>query len=369
MNKKFRLLWSLKTTFILVSLILVTVFASTTTKTINYDDGSNEDYYDEQTNTIYLSKMPLKDKITQMIIVNHVGFLQDYYKENKFGGVYIVKAETKTEFQDIVSFYNCNDCVPMFISVDLEGRYSNPFSNIQEFSCLSEIKSNDAAYALGDEQGKLLSELGINIIYSPVLDLEDNIWHCRNFEHFKNNPEELANVAISYLQGLHKNNIIAIAKHYPGKTLKGDDLHKGLVYVDVSDDDLVPFEKIKNYADGIMVTHSVSTGKIESYNKPCSISKDVINQLDYDGLIVADDIGMTGLEQYYINNNIEVGQSYIDVINAGNNLIIYFDLDTKNMDNMIKIIMNAVENNEISIKTINDNIKKILEQKNIKVVE
>jgi len=365
MKKTIKLITSIKTTIILVSLILVTVFANT-----NFDaDNQNTDFFTHTTNTVNISQMPLRYKITQMFIVNHIDSLKDYYKENKFGGVYVVKPDEKEKFLEISSFYNCNDCIHTFITVDLEGRYSNPFSKFKEFACASDIMSSDEAYILGDEQGKLLKELGIDVTYTPVLDLEDNIWHCRNFENFKQNPEELTKVAISYLEGLHNHDIIAVAKHYPGKTLEAEDLHKGLLYVNLSEQDIIPFIKIKNYADGIMITHTISSGRINSYNKPCTISEQVIDDLNHNGLIVTDDIGMEGLKSYYTNNDIPIDELYIDVINAGNDLIIFFELDINKIEHIIDVIEQAVKNNKIDVKTINKSVVKILNEKGIKVVE
>ena len=37
--------------------------------------------------------------------------------------------------------------------------------------------------------------------FAPVLDLDDNIWNCRNFE---GSPEEIANKANSYIDGFER---------------------------------------------------------------------------------------------------------------------------------------------------------------------
>ena len=54
---------------------------------------------------------------------------------------------------------------------------------------------------MGYEHGKLLKELGFNINFAPVVDLEDNIWHCRSFP---GTPEEIAVKSNHYIKGLQE---------------------------------------------------------------------------------------------------------------------------------------------------------------------
>lgn len=368
-------LYSSKTTLVLLLLILlISVFADSEEQNpSDIADYSYASFYDKATNTMNISKMPLRLKIAQMIVVNYDYGLEDYYKDINYGGIYLVKENSKEDFLRVTDFFSCakEECIPTFISVDLEGRYSNPFSNFQEFECFSDISSANDAYALGDNQGKLLQQLGINMIFSPVVDIEDNIWRCRNFEKFKDDPYQLSNVAKSYLQGLKQHDVLAVAKHYPGKTLNNIDPHKNLIYQTIEENDIIPFKNNYDIADGIMITHTISDGAINSYNKPCSISKPVINEIKrgYSGLIISDEISMMALTDYYNVNDISNDQMYIDLFNAGNDVIIYFDLDTRRMNNLLDVVTEAVNSKKIDEKQIDRSVAKILSYKKIKVVE
>lgn len=378
---------SIKLTIVLVLLIAISSFAFPTesvkpqstilpTQIIEKEIPSTplydyESFYNKQTNTITLNKMPLRLKIAQMLLVNHIDYLKNYYTYQNFGAVYLVKENSTQKFIELSNHYSCKDknCIPTFISIDLEGTYSNPFSDFNEFECISKIQNKDEAYALGHEQSDLMKELGINMVFSPVLDLNDNIWHCRNFENFKDNPQELANIAKSYIKPFNDNGIITVSKHYPGKTLESNDPHKDLIYYIIEEHDIIPFELLKSNVDGIMISHAIVNGTVNSFNKPSTVSSNIISELkqNYNGLIVSDEISMNSLWKYYENNNLDKSNLFIDLINSGNDMIIYFVLETEKIEYFIDTIEQAVNNNQIDQNTIDLSVQKILNIKGITV--
>ena len=82
---------------------------------------------------------------------------------------------------------------------------------------------------------KTLKENGINLNFAPVLDLllsKDNII-IKKQRSFSSNPDKLTNHAKIVIDTHMDNNIIAVAKHFPGQGSSIGDTHEG--WVDVSE--------------------------------------------------------------------------------------------------------------------------------------
>ncbi len=318
--------------------------------------------YDEETNTLYLDSLTLKQKIAQMIIAYG-------YEENKedlqrmfIGGVYLNARITKDAFIDSVNYFQEGAVIPFLVSVDLEGCI-NPFVNFQQFPTLRQIKTKEDAYELGYDHSLLLREVGVDINLAPVVDLKDSIWKCRSFP---GTPKEISEKAEAYINGMHVHGVLTTAKHYPGQTLDIRDPHKYMVFAKITEEDLLPYKTvIEDNVSAIMVTHTVAEGAVDSEGKPAVVSQKLVWGLrkDFDGLIITDDIGMQGLKAYYSN----IDEMYVDLFRAGSDLIINFDNDPNELAYMISAVELAVKNGEISEKRIDDSVTRILKAKGINV--
>jgi beta-glucosidase-like glycosyl hydrolase len=319
--------------------------------------------YDPEKNTIDLNSMTLKQKIAQMLIVYEVEPNKHYYRTAAVGGIYMTSKQTHGDFKDTIDRFQEGTAIPFFITADMEGCI-NPFTYFRDFPTLPQIKTVDEAYEVGHEQGELLNQLGFTINFAPVVDLEDSIWGCRSFT---GSPTEISDKANAYIKGLQDNHVIATAKHYPGRTLSIRDPHKFILEANIHENDLVPFySAIENNVSAIMITHTIASGVVDSEGLPSVTSEPVIRDLKqgFPGLIITDDIQMAGLSDFYESKE----RMYIDLYNADNDMIIFFDRDPKNIDYMISVVENAILSGEISEDKIDRSVTKILEAKGLKVV-
>ena len=255
--------------------------------------------------------------------------------------------------------------IPFFVTVDLEGCL-NPFSNFREFTSASEIESVEQAQKKGEEEGQFLKSMGFNLNFAPVVDLDDKIWMCRSFPGEEENVAELAK---AYSSSLEKQGVSATAKHYPGKTLVVSDPHQNLVIAEISTEDIYPYSVMAqdDHVDLIMVSHIIVSGEIGSNSVPSTVSPEVILSLKetYGGLIISDDTIMLGLQNFYEG---DTEQLYVDLVFAGNDVILNFNEDPNEIYFMITSIKEAVEQGIIEEESIDDSVTKILELKGFEVV-
>lgn len=318
--------------------------------------------YNKSTNTVFLDSLTLKQKIAQMIITTGKENNKDILQNMLIGGIHLGKKNGSQEFISIINDFQEGATIPFFVATDLEG-HGNPFESFQHFPSLLEIKDEEEAYTIGYKEGKLLKSLGFSINFAPVLDLNDTIWNGRSFT---GTPKEISAKAVSYINGLQSQGILATAKHYPGKTLSIKDPHTEIVHATINEDDLLPFkEAIKNNVSAIMVSHVIVNGSVSSEAKPSSVSEQLITSLreSFDGLIITDEINMAGLKSYYSDTE----ELYIDLFKVDSDLIITINSDPKEIYNVICIVEQAVKKGLIDKARINQSVSRILKAKGINI--
>ena len=315
---------------------------------------------DVSDNVINLNSLTLRQKVGQMLFTLAKLEHRDLFKRMNIGGIYFWQKDGKEVYSGEIEQFQEGSQIPFFVGIDLEGCW-NPFDNFKKFPSFNEIDNEADAFRVGSEQGKILRELGFNINFSPVVDNEDKIWNCRSFK------KDVASNAVYYIRGLQGQGIIATAKHYPGKTLIGRDPHKEIEFSVIEEDDLKPFEWAKsNNVKAVMVNHLIATGEVDSGFSPSVVSGRVIGNLkkDFDGLVLTDEVGMVGLKGVYEDNE---RLMYIDLVNAGNDVILDFRAEPWHLFKVVSILENAVETGEVSEDRIDDAVIKILKAKGFKV--
>lgn len=318
---------------------------------------------DVKNKVVDLQKLTLEQKIAQMVVV--VGAKENYWpwRNMQLGGIHLFARQTEHIFNNTIIDFQYQMAIPFFVTADLEGCVS-PFGFIRQFTPASEINTVEEAFEKGVEEGQFLYKLGFNLNFAPVVDLKDDIWKCRSFPGDETTISELAQ---AYLTGLQTQQVLATAKHYPGKTLIVKDPHKYVVAAEIGKKDVYPYGYLVEKGDvkAIMVSHIITSGEVDSGGVPSVVSKKVLDELraHYDGLIVSDEIHMLGLKNFYSS----VDDVYIAVFKAGNDLVLNFDKDPNEIYRMIQVVKTAVERGEIPEAQIDASVTRILEAKGFTV--
>ena len=325
------------------------------------DFSVDERYFEIKDETINLNSLTLKQKIGQMIFTLAESENKDLYRKMNIGGIYFWKKDSAAQYKREIDYFQKDMDIPFLVGLDLEGCW-NPFDNFTNFPKFRDIKDETDAFKVGMEHGRTMRDLGFNINFSPVVDREDTIWECRSFN------ESVEMKSVYYIRGLQGQGVIATAKHYPGKTLVGRDPHKEVEYTNIEEEDLRPFEwAIKNDVGAIMMNHLISTGEVNSNFRPSVVSGNIIGDLkrDYQGLVLTDEVRMAGLKNYYADER----KMYVDLVNAGNDVILDFDAKPWHIYTVVNIIENAVRIGNIREERIDEAVTKILKAKGFKVVK
>ena len=210
----------------------------------------------------------------------------------------------------IQSYARSCDQPPLLIAIDQEGgqvaRLKEPFT---QFPGNSKMKGPDDAVYFARTTATELLEVGINMNMAPVLDVApegiNSIMAERAFGPDPGWVSEQGRVVIEHLQA---ENIMAVAKHFPGIGRTVLDSHFELPDLDIDVDamqgfDLFPFKTaISHDVAGIMLSHIRYT-RIDP-DWPASLSKTIADdllrkQMGYDGVVMTDDLDMGAIAKHY----------------------------------------------------------------------
>jgi beta-N-acetylhexosaminidase len=164
----------------------------------------------------------------------------------------------------------------------------------------------EEALALATAVGFILAwELrvhGVDLSFTPVLDLDYGRSAVIGNRAFHRNAEVVAQLAAAHCVGLHQAGFAAVGKHFPGHGFVEADSHHDLPvdprsFSEIDQEDIEPFRRLMGSGlEGIMPAH-IRYARVD--DKPACFSpfwlQQVLRgQLGFDGVIFSDDLSMKG---------------------------------------------------------------------------
>ena len=223
--------------------------------------------------------------------------------------------------------------IPLFVATDQEGGWVRHVKgdtlitpgNMAIGASGYPYDSWYSAYYISKE----IKALGINLNFAPTVDLYTNhdsqIIGSRSFGE---DPEKSGILGAAFASGSIAAGVIPTVKHFPGHGDTSVDSHGKLPVIDIDYEtfknrELIPFlYLIKEGVPAVMSGH-LSFPNIDKSGAPASLSKyfltDILrNQLNYDGLIITDDMMMVGATAYAGS----LSNAFKMAIEAGNDIIL-----------------------------------------------
>jgi beta-N-acetylhexosaminidase len=205
----------------------------------------------------------------------------------------------------------------LIVSVDHEGGRVQRFR--QGFTVLPPMRTLGVAWERNRQQARhlaheagfvLAAELrahGIDLSFTPVLDVDYGNSSVIGNRAFHSDPEAVSELAVALVQGLKEGGMGAVGKHFPGHGHVRADSHLELPvddrsYADIELADLVPFMRlIRAGLPAVMPAHIVFR-QIDSTRpagfSPVWLKRILREQLHFDGLVFSDDLSMEGARTF-----------------------------------------------------------------------
>ena len=288
-------------------------------------------------------------------------------EEYHIGGVILFaeNLDTKEQTQQLTEDLQKASDFGLLIGIDEEGGLVSRLnkSNIEHeiFPPAAEIE--DAAYA-GRTIGKELAELGINVDFAPVADVNTNPDNpVIGTRAFSADPQAAASKVAEFITAIEETGVSACAKHFPGHGDTAMDSHLGETYVEHDMERLrrvefVPFQQaITAGTDFIMVGH-IKTPNATTDGLPATLSSEMLgilrNDLNFDGIIITDAMNMGAIVEQYGS-----GESAVMAVQAGEDLV----LMPANLMEAADALTAAIENGTISEERVKEALWHVLSLK------
>lgn len=346
-----------------------------------------------------LRKMSVDQKVGQLI---HVGInarfanqespffkdLRRHVVENKIGGVIFFGAPIYETVHLANRMQEAAE-IPLLMSLDAETGIGMRFEDATNFPwAMAVTATGDPEYArrMGVITGREARAIGIQHVYAPVLDVNNNAANpVINVRSFGEDPAEVGSFGTAFALGLQSQRVIATAKHFPGHGDTNVDSHRGLPIIDHSRErlnnvELAPFRKAIDAGIGsIMIAH-IALPQIDPEEvKPlknfiqgdAEHGAEIVNQsafipatlsakvqtdmlrkeMGFKGLIVSDAMSMSGLTIYFTQE--EAG---VRAFLAGTDIL----EKPADVDAMLRGLKEAVASGRIPMSRLDESVRRQL---------
>lgn len=346
-----------------------------------------------------LKKMTSDEKVGQLI---HVGInarfanqdswffkdLRRHVTENKIGGIIFFGAPIY-ETTHIANRMQEAAKTQLLMSLDAETGIGMRFQDATNFPWAMAVTATgnpEFARRMGVITGREARAIGIQHVYAPVLDVNNNAANpVINVRSFGEDPEDVARFGVAFAEGVQSQKVIATAKHFPGHGDTNIDSHRGLPIIDLPRSrfdslELLPFKRAVDAGIGsIMVAHialpQIDNEQVkplkdyqggdaepgteivsESAYVPATLSAKVQtgilrNEMGFKGLIVSDAMSMSGLTLYFTQE--EAG---VRAFLAGTDIL----EKPENVDKMLAGLKAAVASGRIPMAKLDESVRRQL---------
>jgi beta-N-acetylhexosaminidase len=290
----------------------------------------------------------------------------------------------RKQVNDLIAFLrNANSNPRPFIAVDQEGgkvQRLNPWNGFKWSPAAAKVAANpsyaspEAAERLYAEMAKELAAVGFNMNLGPVVDLNTNpgnpVIGARG-RSFSADPDVVTSLAEAFIKAHRAENIATVAKHFPGHGSSTTDSHKRLADISKTwrEKELKPYRKLAEdgLLDAVMIGHLYHPRFSDMEDLPASLSAKASralrnkNWLDFDGVIMSDDLEMGAVRDRGTPEELAV-----KAVQAGTDIVVFSNVKAEEPDLGAKIhgaLVNAVCEGRISRSRITDAYNRIMKLK------
>lgn len=233
-------------------------------------------------------------------------------EDSRIGGVILFSRnfESASQLKELVDSIHAVRMPQLLVAVDQEGGRVQRFR--QGFSELPTAHWLGHQYDIDRKAGRKLARLcgwlmaaelldvGIDLSFAPVVDLDFGLSEVIGDRAIHKNPNVVASIAVAYMQGMRDAGMMAVAKHFPGHGAVIADSHLELPEdhrdYDGIEGDLVPYRRlIDNGLHGVMMAHvryPAVDRRIASLS-PYWIQTQLRDVLGFAGAVFSDDLNMS----------------------------------------------------------------------------
>ena len=320
--------------------------------------------------------LSLDERIAQLMMVaaysnkdaKHEAEVEQMVRTNNIGGLIFFQGGPVRQAR-LTNRYQAAAKTPLLLGMDLEWGLAMRLDSTIRFPrqmALGALQDDAPIRAMGEEIARQMKRLGVQVSFSPVVDVNNNPANpVINDRSFGEDRENVARKGIAYMRGLQKGGVIATAKHFPGHGDTDSDSHYALPLIAHSRTrldslELYPFQRLVDEGlAAVMVAHLEVPALDSNKGLPSTLSKPIVTDLlereiGFKGLVFTDALNMKG-----VSKADKPGEIELRALLAGNDVLLFPQDPMK----AIARIRQAVDSNAIDRAVIDHKCLKVLRAK------
>ncbi len=324
-----------------------------------------------------LKGLSLRERLGQMLMTpvqveqasgGRLEELKKQLAELGLGGV-VVRGGTPESVAALTNELQRAARVPLFVGADYERGLrmqmksaGTPFTNNMGVAAAGDPR---AAYEQGRITAREARAVGVNWLFGPVADLNNNPDNpVINVRSFGEDPRRVADFVAAAVRGTREGGALSTVKHFLGHGDTAVDSHIGLPTIGADRArldrlELVPFRAaVAAGVDSVMTAH-IALPKITGDELPATLSPKVTTdllrrELKFDGLVVTDSLGMGAITKGFPG-----GEASVRAIVAGADVA----LTPPELKASLDALEEAVNNNRLTRERVDESVRRILRAK------
>lgn len=254
----------------------------------------------------------LAQLLTALVVQSDLEEARGLASIGELGGIGFLGSPDAGVADAIAAIQQSSLFVPVMVASDEEGgsvqRLAELLGPLPSAATTATTMSPEQTRAQWVEYGSRLRNLGINVVFGPVVDV--GAAPGIGSRSFGDDPLLVTEYAAAVADGLAEAGITPVFKHFPGHGRASGDSHLGLPLVPSIDElrtsDLVPYVQLvgANQRDdaGVMIAHLTVPGLSEDV--PTSLSSATIDgllrqEIGFGGLVFSDALNMGAIVQNF----------------------------------------------------------------------
>ncbi|MET4076728.1 glycoside hydrolase family 3 N-terminal domain-containing protein [Hymenobacter sp. UYCo722] len=299
---------------------------------------------------------------------SHVERIERLVRNYNIGGVMFMQGGPKRQ-AIMANRLQAAAKVPLLVAMDAEWGLDMRLDSSAHYAKQMTLGAMDDpryVYQMGRDIARKMRALGVHVDFAPVLDVNSNPGNpVIGNRSFGENQNRVAALGLQYIKGLQDNQVMAVAKHFPGHGDTDTDSHVALPVINtdlarLTEVDLVPFQQsFEAGVMGVIVAHLYMPLFDTTDAKTTTLSHALVTDLlktkmGFKGLVFTDALNMKSVSKLYKDGELDAM-----ALAAGNDVLLF----SEDVPSALLRIREAVAAGKLTQEDLDFRVKKILRAK------
>jgi beta-N-acetylhexosaminidase len=294
-----------------------------------------------------------------------------HFKDTHAGGLilYRINFESPEQIRKLISDLENALGRRLLVTCDHEGgrviMFRDGVTIFPSNQAIGKTSNTQFARRQGEQEGRELRRLGIDVNFAPVLDVLTEAYSPNiGIRAYGADVELVAKMGAARLSAMQVEGVSACAKHFPGLGPATLDPHLKLPVIQTTWQDmekvhLIPFSRaMRTAVHSIMTSQPLYPNLDPTPKTPATFSRKIVHDYlrkgtGYKGVIFTDDLEMGAIREIC-----PIGEAAVKSVEAGHDMVLSCH-DLNAQKEVFLALVDAYKSNRLSIKEMDESLQRI----------